>query len=320
MNKDPLKISIVFMGTSSFAETILRSLVSSKYNVKAVYTQGDKKTGRNQEIGQSPVKITAEGYKIPVLEPKNFDEIATAELESLNPDLIIVAAYGKILPRKILEIPQFGSINVHASILPKFRGPSPIQNALLYGEKETGVTFMLMDEGIDTGDILFQEEIKIGKDDTYPELSQKLAEASSRLILEVIPQWIEKKIKPQSQDNSKATICQLIERQDGKVNWDSEAQEIYNRYRAFYPWPGIYTFWKRKDSYLRLKLNKISHIASNPESKHHLGEVFSVSDKIGVQTAEGLIIIEELQMEGKPNSKVNDFINGYSDFVGALLK
>jgi methionyl-tRNA formyltransferase len=319
-NNSAIKIRTIFMGTSSFAENILSSLLSSQYNIVSVYTQPDKKVGRSQELQKSAVKLTAEKNNIPFYEPSKFDESTIQELKNQKPDLIIVAAYGKILPKEILKLPGFGAINVHASLLPKYRGPSPIQNAILNGEKKTGVTIMLMDEGIDTGDILSQREITINENDTAQELSLKIVQLSVVLLLETLPRWIERTIKPQKQDSSQATLCQLIERTDGKIIWTDSAESIYNRYRALQPWPGIFSFWERNDTRKRLKLIKISCPKINSENQHHIGEVFQLGDKFGVQTASGTIILEELQLEGKAPMSVSDFLNGYPDLIGSILK
>jgi methionyl-tRNA formyltransferase len=249
-----------------------------------------------------------------------FDEKAIAELKNMKPDLIIVAAYGKILPEAVLSIPGFGAINAHGSILPKFRGPSPVQNAILEGEKETGATIMLMDQGIDTGDVLSQKKIGISPDETFLELMEKIAQLSAELLLETIPRWIERKIEPQKQDDKEATLCQLIERSDGKIFWTDDAEAIYNRYRAFLPWPGVFAFWQQNDHCLRLKLNKISVLKNNPEASHHIGEVFQIGDKIGVQTTKGVVILEEIQLEGKNNLRIEEFINGNPKFIGSVLK
>lgn len=308
------------MGTSIFADRVLSSLLEENYNIISVYTRPDKKIGRKRELQKSPVKITAGKKSIPVFTPDKLDEGAVLEIKSRRTDIIVVADYGKILPKTILEIPGFGAINVHASLLPKYRGPSPIQNAILNGDAETGTTIMLMDEGVDTGDILSQRPIAINKDETYLELSKKMAQASAELLLKTIPTWVEQKITPRKQVDSKATLCQLIERQDGKIIWTDEAESIYNCFRAFCPWPGIFTFWERNNSFLRLKLNKISLLKNNPETKRHTAEVFRLEEKIGVQTTSGIIILEEIQLEGKPGVKIEDFINGYPDFIGSILK
>lgn len=308
------------MGTSAFAEEILISLIDAKYNLMAVYTQPDKKVGREQQLQKSAVKITAERNNIPVLEPHKFDEVVIQKLKNLQPELIVVAAYGKILPKTVLDIPQFGAINVHTSLLPKYRGSSPIHHAILNGEKETGVTIMRMDAGMDTGDILTQKIVPIEKDETTPELSQKLSRISSQLLLETLPRWISGEIKSTPQDETQATLCRLLEKADGQISWTDTAANIYNRYRAFHPWPGVYTFWEHSGTSKRIKLTKINHRENKVDPSHPIGAVYKIDEKIGVQTAAGVIILEELQLEGKANISILNFINGYPSFIGSILK
>ena len=242
------------------------------------------------------------------------------EIKKQKPDLIIVAAYGKIIPRNIFSIPRFGTLNIHPSLLPKFRGPSPIQNTLLCGETKTGTTLMLIDEGMDTGDIIKQSKTNILPKETYLELSDRLAKLSTNLLLETLPLWIDGQIKPERQQDSQATLCQLIERSDGKIIWSDDAVSIFNRFRALFPWPGIFTFWENEGNYKRIKLNKIDFINHELKEKHNLGEVFEFEKKIGVQTASGIIILKEVQLEGKKNMKIEVFLNGYQKFLGSILK
>ena len=320
MEKSAIKLRTIFMGTSEFASEILDSLFNAGYNIISVYTQPDKKSGRDQKMTFSAVKIFSEKNKIPIFQPSKFDETEVEEIKQQKPDIIILAAYGKIIPPSVLKIPGFGALNVHASLLPKYRGPSPIQNALLNGETETGITIMLMDEHIDTGGILSQKSVTIDKDETAADLQKKLAKISSELLLETLPQWVERKIAPKKQDESKATLCQLVEKSDGKIIWSDSAESIYNRYRAFYPWPGIFCFWEKEDSFKRMKLNKINLLKSNPEMKHNIGEVFQIVEGVGVQASLGIILIEEIQLEGRPKVKIEEFLNGYPDFIGSVLK
>lgn len=308
------------MGTPHFAETMLRSLVEAKYDVVATYTQPDRPSGRDQEVIKSPVKIFAEIQNIPVEQPSRLDEAALETLRSLKPDIVVVAAYGKILPEKMLDIPPFGCINVHASLLPRWRGASPVQNALLSGDTETGVTIMRMDAGMDTGPILGQKAIPIAPDDTTKTLLPKLAGAGSTLLLSILEQWLDKKIEPVPQDESRAMLCQLIEREDGKIFWNHTAETIYNRYRALTPWPGIFSFWKKSGSLLRIKFHRISLQKQSPEIHHELGQVFEIGDRIGIATSRGVILLDEIQLEGKESVSIGDFIHGYPDFIGAILE
>lgn len=308
------------MGTSSLAEVVLESLLEEKYNIAAVFTQSDKKAGRKKELKTSPVKSLAKKHRIPLFQPEKFNKNIISAIKKIKPDLIIVAAYGKILPKEILEIPGFGSINVHASLLPRFRGPSPIQNALLTGEKETGVTIMLMDEGIDTGDILTWKKIEISADDTLKTLSFKLSESGAGLLLKTILLWIEGKIERKKQEEARATLCQLIERDDGRIFWDEKAEIIYNKYRALSPWPGTFCFWENGDSLERVKFHKVSLQRKDPETEYRLGEVFQSEDEVGVKTSEGIIMLNKIQLEGKKPLLIKEFINGYPDFIGSVLK
>lgn len=308
------------MGTSDLSEAILSSLIKDEYNIVGVFTKPDTRTGRKQELTSPLVKKLAEENKIEVFQPEKFNTDAVADLKKLKPDLVIVAAYGKIIPEAALEIPGFGCINVHVSLLPKYRGPSPVQNALLNGEQETGVTIMMMDKGVDTGDILVQEVLEIEKNDTSEILLKKLSILGSDLLLKTIPLIIEGKIEKKPQDSSLATLCQLIEREDGKIFWTNSAQAIFNRYRALFPWPGIFTYWKVDDQIIRLKLIKIELQKINPLEKHVEGEVFEIGSDIGVQTSDGIIIIKEIQKEGKKATDIKTFINGYPNFLGSVLQ
>jgi methionyl-tRNA formyltransferase len=322
MNEDSqkIKLRVVFMGTSDLSHTILQSLIDTEYNVVGIFTKPDTKVGRKQEIAEPLVKKLATEHNIPVFQPLRFNDDTISELKELKPDLVIVAAYGKIIPKSALTIPGFGFINVHVSLLPKYRGPSPIQNALLAGETQTGITIMLMNEGVDTGDILAQEVVAIEKDDTTGILMEKLAQKGAGLLAETILPWIERKIEPKPQNHSEATLCQLIEREDGKIYWADDAQNIYNRYRALTPWPGIFTYWKNDSEMIRLKLQSIGIQKMSPLEKHLSGEVFILGSDIGVQTEDGVIILKEVQREGKKTITIKEFINGYPNFIGSVLQ
>lgn len=316
------KVRVVFMGTPVFAETLLRGLLDGGYNVVAAYTKPDKPSGRKMETEPSPVKRLATERKIPVEQPSRLDGDAIETLRTYAPDIVIVAAYGKILPKAMLDIPGFGCLNVHTSLLPKLRGASPIQNALINGDTETGVTLMLMDEGLDTGPVIAEKPVTIAFEDTKETLTEKLATTGSTLLSETLPGWIKRTIEPRPQDGSRATFCQLIERTDGRVFWNETAETIWNRYRGLSPWPGIFTFWKQKDvdgAYLRLKLTRISIQKSDPAAKRGIGDVFEVGEKVAVRTGKGLVFIEEVQPEGKKPMRIRDFVNGKPDFLGSRL-
>lgn len=320
INQKHIKMPIVFMGTSELSEVILQSLIEKNYNIIGVFTKPDAKVGREQELYQPPVKQLAQENKIPVFQPQKFNEEAIEQLKDLKPDLIIVAAYGKIIPQSVLNIPGFGCINVHVSLLPEFRGPSPVQNAILAGKSETGTTIMLMNKGIDTGDILAQKIVPIDPNENSATLMEKMSQISADLLLETIPLWIDRKIKPRPQDNSSATFCQLIERDDGHIYWSNDAVEIYNRYRALTPWPGIFSYWKNGNELIRLKLSSITLQKTDPQQKHEEGQIFEIGDSIGAQTANGVILIKEIQQEGKKNMGIKEFINGHPTFIGSILQ
>jgi len=314
MSENKKKLQVIFMGTPEFSAYILTSLLEAEYNIVGVFTQADKKVGRKQTIEKSPVRLVAEKNNLPVFTPKKLDEAALIEIQNLKADLIILVAYGKILPQTVLSAPRLGAINIHPSLLPKFRGPSPIQNALLAGNKITGTTIMLMDAGVDTGDILRQKEIVIAQNETYLELAQKLDTLSSQLLLETLPDFLAGKIVPQKQDDVQTSYCQIIKKTDGQINWHDSAENIYNKYRAFFNWPGIFTIWNGK----RLKLNKINFISDN-SSVYAIGEVFRIDDIIYVQAEAGWIELIEIQLEGKPSTKIFSFVNGHKNFVGSKL-
>lgn len=315
------KPTIVFMGTPDFASIILESLIIENYPILAVVTQPDYKSKNKKEDFISPVKKIALEKNIPISQPEKLDEDFRNWLKELKPDLIIVAAFGKILPEKILEIPKYKSINVHASVLPKLRGSSPIQNALVEGLTETGVTIMIMDKGIDTGDILDQKKILITPEDDYISLAGKLAVLGSKLLTSTIPQWIDKKITPQKQDHQQATMCQLIEKRDGKISWEETATEIFNKFRGFRVWPGIFSFWENKGNLIKISFTEIDTAKEKVGEKHHLGEIFLYQESdIAIQTSDGLVIIKKLQLAGKNETSISDFINGYPNFIGSILR
>src|SRR5665213_1923194 len=235
-------MKIVFMGTAELSCASLEKL-AGKFSVIAVVTQPDKPRGRELKLQFSPVKILAEKLKLPVVQPvKARDEKFISELRELQPDLIIVVAYGQILPQAILDLPRFGCVNVHTSLLPKYRGASPIQSAILNGEMETGVTIMEMDAGLDTGAIISQARTPILPADNSQTLHDRLAQLGAKLLVETIPDYVAGKILPKPQSAEGASYAAKIKKEDGKVEWNDPAEKILNRLRAFTPWPGAFTF------------------------------------------------------------------------------
>lgn len=301
---------IIYMGTPDFAVPSLVGLYKSGYTISAVVTQPDKKVGRKQELQESAIKQQALIYNIPILQPervkKNKEFIQT--IVDLQPDLIIVAAYGNIIPQEILDIPTFGCLNIHGSILPAYRGASPIQMAIWHGDDETGVTIMRMDAGMDTGDIISISKIPIKNTDTSQKLHDKLSVLGAKELLEILPQYIQGQLKPYSQDSTFATYTKLITKEDGLIDWSYTARDIYNQYRACTPWPGVYTFLDGK----RLKLLQIKpvdpllDIATLKE-----GTMIQQGKRLFVVCGnETLIELIELQREGKKKMDVKDFVVG----------
>jgi len=233
------KEKIIFIGTSSFALPALENLIQ-EYQILAVVTAPDKPTGRKQELTPSPVKEIALKYGLSILQPEKILDIKQ-KISKLEPDLIIVASYGQIIPQDILEIPKKNSLNLHPSLLPKYRGPSPIQIAILNGDQITGLTIIQMDSKMDHGPIIIQKETKINPDDTFQSLEARLAEEIADLIILTLPQYFKNKIEPQIQDESQVSYTKILTRDDGKIDLEQDPKKIERKVRAFYPWPGTWT-------------------------------------------------------------------------------
>ena len=300
-------MKIVFMGTAELSCASLEKL-AGKFSVAAVVTQLDKPKGREMKLQFSPVKILAEKLKLPILQPvKARDEKFISELRELKPDLIAVVAYGQILPQSILDLPKFGCVNVHTSLLPKYRGASPIQSAILNGETETGVTVMKMDAGLDTGEIISQARTPILPEDDSQTLHDKLAQLGAELLVETIPDYIVGKIQPKPQSEEGASYAAKIKKEDGKIDWSGPAEKILNRLRAFTPWPGAFTFLKTETKPQLLKIWKMEVV----EKSSGAGEVLS-ADKTGIVVACGknALRILELQREGGRRLSTQEFLAG----------
>jgi methionyl-tRNA formyltransferase len=302
------------MGAPDFAVPALEQLLVSRYRVVAVYTSPDKPAGRGRALSYSPVKQVGLKHSVEIRQVQSFkEEIAVTALEQLQPDVIIVASYGLILPPRVLAIPPFGCINLHPSLLPRHRGPTPIPAAILSGDRETGASIMLLDEGVDSGPILAQRRMAIESNDTTGSLTSKLARTSAELLMHTLPRWISGEISPHPQQNEGATYTKLISKTDGEVDWKLPAVELERRVRAFYPWPGCYTQWHGK----RLKV-----IESTPSSgkRGDPGRVLQLGHSdIGVQTGDGILQVQRLQLEGKREMTGEEFIRGQRDFVGSAL-
>ena len=311
-----MTVRIVFMGTPQFAVTILESLLQSSYQVLAVYTQPDKAAGRGRPVVFAPVKKIALERRIPVIQPETFGSSEGVNgLAGLEPELIVVAAFGSILPQKVLSLPKFACLNVHASLLPRHRGPSPVANAILCGDELTGVTIMLMDAGLDTGPIVAQEKVGISFMDTAGSLTSKLADVGARLLLQTLPRWLEGELKPQAQDESQATCSKLITSEDAEIDWHLSALELWRMVRAYNPWPSCYTWCQGK----RLKIH--SALPLGDAGNEEIGEVIALAEQpgVGVVTRQGILGLCQVQLEGKREMRVSDFVCGKRDFIGSVL-
>ncbi len=311
-------MKIIFIGTPEFGVIILEELIKANFKPVLVVTAPDKPVGRKKITTPPPVKTSAQKYKIPIVQPEKICD-SQSEISNLKPDLIVVAAYGQILPKEILEIPEYGCLNVHPSLLPRWRGSSPIQYTILNGDKETGVTIILMTEKVDQGDIIAISKFQITNPRiTYLKLHNILAGKGANLLLEVIPKWIKGKIKPFPQDETKATYTKILKKEDGKIDWKKPAEYIERQIRAFQPWPGAFTFLKLKN--LKILdadvLKQTKNGPFGPPGKTYLAP----NDKIAAQTGKDFLIIEKLQLEGKKPMSSEEFLRGHLKFIGLALK
>ena len=307
---------IVFFGTPAFAIPVLKNLLQGPDEVVAVVTQPDREKGRGRKVILSPVKELALQHGLTLFQPEKVREEAFQEkIKSLHPDLFVVVAYGQILPKSLLKIPKHGAVNIHASLLPKYRGAAPIPWAILKGERLTGVTTMMMDEGMDTGDILLQTEIPIGDEETSETLQDRLALLGAQLLLEIVRGMKAGNIHPIQQDHSKATYAPPLKKEDGQIDWGKEAKEIDRQVRALNPWPGAFTEWNGQ----LLKIYKGEVREETSERK--AGIVSWVgSNFIEVGTGKDSFLIKEVQLEGKKRMSVRDFLAGHPVPVGTVFK
>ncbi len=297
---------IVFMGTPDFSVPCLRALIESKHEVVGVICQPDKPVGRKQILTPPPVKTEALSHDLRVLQPATLRNGAgRAILEELQPDLVIVVAYGKILPPDFLSYPKYGCVNVHASLLPRYRGASPIHWAILNGDSETGVTTMQMDEGMDTGDILLVKKVPIGPDDTAEELFETLSHVGAAAMLETIEAVEAGALHPVRQDNSKAVNVGLLTKQLGEIDWSKPAQQIHNQIRGLFSWPGAYTYWNGTV----LKIHK-ARLSTQSCSKAP-GTVVQTKGGLLVACGDGRCVeLLEVQLAGKKRLDAMAFLNG----------
>jgi methionyl-tRNA formyltransferase len=306
---------IVFMGTPCFAELILRPLLG-QYEIAAVVTQPDRPSGRGQKTAVSPVKALAQEHKLPVLQPRRLrDGEVVQQLRALAPEVIVVAAFGQILPPSVLSLPHYGSINVHGSLLPRHRGAAPVPAAILAGDPQTGITIMLMDEGLDTGPMLSQAALDIHGDDTTDSLTERLGHLGAQLLLQTLPRWFAGNVPPEKQDESQATYAGMLRREDGRIDWAEPADQIARRCRAFYPWPGAHALWSNRE----LKVLGARPLAK-PVSSEPPGKVMMFKSQIAVVTGNGLLLLDEIQLAGKRRLSAQEFVRGQPSLVGSILR
>jgi methionyl-tRNA formyltransferase len=310
-------LRVVYMGTPEFSVAPLEHLFLNGYRVAAVYTRPDREAGRGRSLVFSPVKKAALEMGLEVRQPERLRNPETvAGLAELKPDVIVVAAFGQILPQVVLDIAPFGCINIHPSLLPRYRGASPVAAAILAGDEFTGVSVMKMDAGMDTGPVLLQAKVPVSALDTTGSLTRKLSLVSAHLLQEVLPAWTRGEITPRPQDGSKATYCGTINKGDGEIDWRLPAAEIWRRVRAFQPWPGCYTLWQGK------QLKVIEAVPLPPDGNNEAGRVVALQKGeagFGVAAGEGMLGVVKVQMEGKKAMPAGEFIRGQQKLVGAVL-
>lgn len=316
-------MKIIFMGTPEFGSVNLKRMIEEGYKPELVITNPDRPSGRGKNIMQSHVSKTAKEYDIPLLKPEKVSDISD-EIRRVEPDLMVVAAYGQYIPAWMIDIPKHGVINVHPSLLPKYRGSSPIQYPILNGDEKTGVTIMLINDEMDKGDILSQKEYELTGKETYEELFPVLTAIGADLLVETIPKWLEGRIEPVKQEESKAVYSKILTRYDGKIDWKNDAERIERQVRAFNPWPGAYTFFNfkgtKEERLLKVLeggvLEQTEHGPFGPPGKTYVAP----NGNIAVQTGKDFFIIKKFQMEGGDPTNSADYLKNKLDLIGLTLK
>ena len=305
---------VVFLGTPEFAVPSLNAL-AEQHQVAAVYTQPDRPKGRGNQLAASPVKAAAQKLGIEVLQPERIRRAENWErLKAWEAEIMVVVGYGQIIPQNIIDLPRFGILNVHASLLPKYRGAAPIQWAIANGETETGVTIMQIDAGLDTGDMLLKAKLVIGPSETAPELSARLAPLGADLLLEAIEQIAAGSARPEKQRNEDATLAPILKKEDGLADWQRSAAEIYNRYRGFNPWPGAYTIFRGQ------QISITGARLAEPKAGAPPGHAFTDKRRLFVGCGHGSVLeLLEVQLAGKKRMSAEAFLNGYQIVENELL-
>ena len=309
------------MGTPAFSVPPLEQLVDSGYQVVGVYTQPDKPAGRGRNVVASPMKSYAEGRGLRVFQPTSLrDPDANREIASLKPDIIVIAAYGRILPKAVVQLPQWGCVNVHPSLLPRHRGPSPVAFTLLEGDEVAGVTLMLLDEGMDSGPIIAQEEEPILPRDTVGTLTDRLFREGAKLLVRSLPLYLQGDLVPRPQEEAQVTYAGKLTKEDGDIRWVLPAVSLWRQVRAYTPWPGSYTRWRGR---LLKVLDAVPLPALPAGEGSPPGEVVVLESgaaaPVGVVTGDGVLGLRRVQLEGKKDVDAGDFLLGHEGFVGSTL-
>ena len=321
-------MSIVFVGTPAFAVPSLRQLASAGHEISAAVTQPDRPAGRHQTPQSTPVKLAAGELGVRVLQPESLrDPRAVAELRALAPDVIVVVAYGQILRPDVLAIPPRGVLNVHPSLLPRWRGPSPIPAAVLAGDERTGVTIMLMDAGMDSGPVLSQKALAVDVNDTAASLSERLSAAGAELLAATLPRWLSREIEPTPQDNAQATTCPLLRKEDGAIDWRLPATEVWRSVRAYNPWPGAYTsldgeplrIWRAWPLDFDSSAEAGTVVEMDDASKEKLPADVAPAAALAVQTGSGILVPLEMQRAGRRALSADEFRRGIRGLIGSRL-
>lgn len=305
---------VIFMGTPEFAVPVLATLLQASFDVVGVVTQPDRPAGRGRKLEASPVKALAVQHGLFIMQPPTLKAPeAVAELAALQPDVIVVAAFGQILRPAVLDLSPYGCINVHASLLPRWRGAAPVQAAILAGDQVTGSTIMRMDVGMDTGPILAQAALAIQPDDTGGSLTERLAHQGAELLATTLPRWLAGEITPQAQDAGLATLCRPLRKDQGQIDWTRPASEIALAVRAFNPWPAASTLWQG------LPLRILQAAALPGQTGDPPGQVMQVDGALVVTTGDGVLRLDALQLAGRAAMPASDFARGQRGFAGSRL-
>ncbi|NTW22202.1 methionyl-tRNA formyltransferase [Candidatus Falkowbacteria bacterium] len=307
-------IRTIFIGTPAFSVPTLEALVNDRdFDVVAVISQPDRPIGRKQIITPTPVKEAAAKYGLPIYQPEKISEILS-QLTELKPDVIVVVAYAQIIPESVLNLPRYGCINIHASLLPKYRGAAVLQAPILHGDQETGVTIMKMDKSLDTGPVIFQAKIELDPEETPLTLADKLSPLGASILPDVLKRYISGELQPHQQNNELASYVKTLTKDDGRIDWSHSAHRLERQIRAMTPWPGTWTTWQGQI----LKITKVEHAPHRIEQYRH-GEVFIDHGHMAIQCGIDSLIVERLQLEGKSAVSASEFLRGYPEIVHTVL-